>query len=280
MPRSNTQTYPLGLKDEFLRQIASNQKGTGPEKMLVISPAPEKVISDLDLIDFYPWPNKPWIRANMVQTLDGGITDKNDKTLEISTDADKQIFRLLRQLSEVILVGAKTAQSAPYLNIKVNEKNQELRKKLRLAKKPRLAIVSNNLNFTKEWFKSRTDDEQPLVYTSQSNDSNIKPFIGLAEFVFCGQMQVDLKSVKQDLVRRSFKRILCEGGPTLLHGLINENILDELDLSIVAKFSENPNLTSIVEAKKFRINPTFKPLHVLQEDQTIFVRYLSEGRKF
>ena len=121
--------------------------------MLQISPAPEKVLSDAELLNLYPWPNKPWIRANMVQSLDGSVTDQNKNTISLSTDSDKQIFRLLRQLSEVILVGSRTAQSAPYLDIKINEQNKDLRKKLRLTKKPRLAVVSNNLNFTKEWFK-------------------------------------------------------------------------------------------------------------------------------
>ena len=248
--------------------------------MLQISPTPEKVLSDAELLNLYPWPNKPWIRANMVQSLDGGVADQNGKTLSLSTESDKQIFRLLRQLCEVILVGSRTAQSAPYLDIKINEQNKELRKKLRLTKKPRLAVVSNNLNFTKEWLKSRTDEEQSIIYTSQSNELNIRPFVGLAEFVFCGQKELDLKSVKQDLVRRSFKRILCEGGPTLLHGLINNNLLDELDLSIVAKFSEGSELTSLLNGSKFRIPIHFKPMHVLQDNQTIFMRYLTEGHKF
>ena len=248
--------------------------------MLQVSPAPEKVILDTELKDLYPWPNKPWIRANMVQTLDGGVTDKNQKTLSLTTDSDKQIFRFLRQLCEVILVGSKTAQSAPYLNIKISEQNQELRKKLRMTKKPRLAVVSNNLNFSKDWFKSRTDDEQPLIYSSQINEANIRPFVGLAEFVFCGQKELDLKSVKQDLIRRSFKRILCEGGPTLLHGLMNTNVLDELDLSIVAKFSESGQLTSLLSGSKFRFPVNFKPVHVLQENETILLRYIVEGHKF
>ena len=93
--------------------------------MLQISPAPEKVLSDSELLNLYPWPNKPWIRANMVQSLDGGVTDQNQNTDSLSTDSDKQIFRLLRQLSEVILVGSKTAQSAPYLDIKINEQTSD-----------------------------------------------------------------------------------------------------------------------------------------------------------
>ncbi len=248
--------------------------------MLKIAPLPEKVISDLEIFQLYPWPNKPWIRASMIQTLDGNIKDQNDATELISTDSDKQIFRLLRQLSEVILVGSITAQSAPYLNIKINTSNQELRKKLRLPKKPRLAVVSNRLNFTKDWLKSRVDEEQPLIYTHQSNELNIKPFLGLAEFVFCGQKEVDLKSVKQDLVRRAYKRILCEGGPTLLNGLLQANLLDEIDLSIVAKLSQNSKITNIVSDANLKVPINFKPIHVLHENQTVFLRYLTEGHKF
>ena len=104
--------------------------------------------------------------------------------------------------------------------------------------------------------------------------------MGLAEFVLCGQKSVDLKSVKQDLVRRSFKRILCEGGPTLLHGLLNADLVDELDLSVVAQFAQSTEITSLVKGAAFKIPILFKPLHVLQENQTIFIRYLTEGHKF
>lgn len=245
--------------------------------MQIVAPLPEKVLADSEITELYPWPNRPWIRANMVQTLDGGVIDENNKTLNLSTDSDKKIFRFLRQLSDVILVGSKTAQSAPYLDIKINSQNQEIRKKLRLAKKPRLAVVSNNLSFTKEWLKARNDEEQPIIYTSQSSETKIRPFIGLAEFVYCGQKEVDLKSVKQDLVRRSFKRILCEGGPTLLHGLLNTNLLDELDLSIVAKFSESSSVTSLINGSSFKTPIHFKPVHVLQENNTVFLRYLSDN---
>ena len=61
---------------------------------------------------------------------------------------------------------------------------------------------------------------------------------------------------------------------------MNNNLLDELDLSIVAKFSESSELTSLLKGTKFRIPVNFKPAHVLQENQTIFMRYITEGHKF
>ena len=38
--------------------------------MLRISPQPEKILDISQLSDLYSWPEKPWLRANMVQTLD------------------------------------------------------------------------------------------------------------------------------------------------------------------------------------------------------------------
>jgi UDP-glucose 4-epimerase len=54
----------------------------------------------------------------------------------------------------------------------------------------------------------------------------------------------------------------------------------ELDLSIVAKFSESSEFTSLLKGTKFRMPVSFKPIHVLQENQTIFMRYVTEGHKF
>lgn len=247
--------------------------------MLKIHPLPEKILSEDEISQLYSWPDKAWIRASMVQTLDGSVTDETQRTVTISDDADKFVFRLLRQLSEVIIIGSKTAQSEPYLHIKINEKNKEIRRKLKLTQKPRVAIVSNHLNFTKEWLKSRVDDDQPIIYTSQSSEANIKAFIGLAEFVFCGQKEVDLKSVKQDLVRRSFKRILCEGGPTLLHALFKDYLVDELDLTINTQFATGDKITTLLNGAEFRVPITFKPQHVLQQGNSILLKYISEKAK-
>jgi hypothetical protein len=39
-------------------------------------------------------------------------------------------------------------------------------------------------------------------------------------------------------------------------------------------------LTSLLKGTKFRMPVSFKPIHVLQENQTIFMRYVTEGHKF
>ena len=51
-----------------------------------------------------------WVRANFVSTLDGAATGADGRSGSINTGADREVFALLRALSDVVLVGAGTAR--------------------------------------------------------------------------------------------------------------------------------------------------------------------------
>ena len=55
-----------------------------------------------------------WVRANMVSTLDGAATGDDGRSSDINTGADRDVFALLRALTDVILVGAGTARVEGY----------------------------------------------------------------------------------------------------------------------------------------------------------------------
>ena len=248
--------------------------------MLQLAPLPQKVLDPEKIDLFYPWPEKVWLRANMVQSLDSAIVDQNGTTKNLSGEIDKKVFRTLRQLCDVVIIGSNTAQKSPYQDFKISEKHQIIRKRLRMPEKPRLAVISNNLNISKEFFKDWRESNQVLLYTHQNNEPNIKPFIGLAEIVYCGQRQINLKSVKQDLVRRSFKRILCEGGPSLLHSLLKENLVDEIDLTIETKILNTPDSLTLVNGEVFKPFIKLLPHQLIQHEKTLLLRYLVQGHRF
>ena len=50
-----------------------------------------------------------------------------------------------------------------------------------------------------------------------------------------GGHRVDLARLKADLADRGFARVLCEGGPHLLRDLLIEEVLDELDTTVVPR---------------------------------------------
>ena len=247
--------------------------------MLRISPQPEKILDISQLPDLYSWPEKPWIRANMVQSLDGSVLDEYGSTELITNDIDKSIFRTLRQLSDVVVVGSKTVKFNKYQNIKISEQNQNLRKKFKLKPIPRLAIITNQLNLDNNFFTDWQDDLAPIIYTHQENQSKIDNFKNLAEVVFCGKNQVDLKAIKKDLIQKSFKRILCEGGPTLLNSMFQNNLIDELDLTLQVKLSKSSNPLKIAQGPLLKPAVKLKPIQVIQHEKTLLLRYLVQGHR-
>ncbi len=247
--------------------------------MLLIAPKPEKIVDFSQIPGLYSWPEKVWFRANMVQTLDGSIIDSQGKIESITNDVDKIVFRTLRQLSDVIIIGSNTAMKNQYEDIKISESNQEIRKKLKLQLKPRLAIVSNNLNISQDFLKNWKESEQPIIYTHKQNESKVNNLIKDAEIFYCGQREINLRKVKQDLVSRSFKRILCEGGSQLLSSMFKANLIDELDLTLQVKLSQVKNALKITQGHLFNPAIELKPIQVIQHERTLLLRYLVDGHR-
>ncbi len=68
----------------------------------------------VDLHAAYAYPDRrPWVRANMVSSADGAVTLEG-RSGGLSGAADREIFALLRSLSDVILVGAGTVRAEHY----------------------------------------------------------------------------------------------------------------------------------------------------------------------
>ena len=80
-----------------------------------IHPGPVAHLSDDDLRAAYAFPaRRPWVRANMVSTLDGTMRGPDGSSRSISTPADQRVFALARRDADVILVGAGTIRAEDY----------------------------------------------------------------------------------------------------------------------------------------------------------------------
>ena len=60
------------------------------------------------LPELYAAPDQPWLRVNMVATVDGAATGEDGTSRSINTGADKVVFDLLREQADALVVGAGT----------------------------------------------------------------------------------------------------------------------------------------------------------------------------
>jgi riboflavin biosynthesis pyrimidine reductase len=225
-----------------------------------IHPAPESDLTDEDVRAAYAFPDhRPWVRANMVSTLDGTMRGPDGSSRSISSTADQRVFAHARRDADVILVGAGTIRAEDY------------RPSVRTV-----AIVTRRLDLplTLRMFTERTAAHaRPIAFTTDAAASEAPAALGEAiDIVGCGD-DVDLRLVIGELEGRGLGRILCEGGPALLGDLISAGLLDELLLTLVPSLLGGGPREHILDIDG-GLEPALRlvPRLVLEEDGTVLMQ--------
>lgn len=194
-------------------------------------------LSDDEIADIYAYPNTPsakdcWVRANLVTSLDGAAT-LDGRSGPLSSPADKRVFRLLRALADVILVGAGTVRTEGYGSTHLDVAEHSF---LRHSQNPvpPIAVVTRfgDLDPAADLFSRNT--VSPIVMTSEAAPQERLAALEAvgAEIVLTGDRTVSLPHVFEELARRGLRRVLCEGGPQLFASLLAEKAVDELCLTL------------------------------------------------
>jgi len=171
-----------------------------------------------DLEALYRPPTLPWLRVNMVSTLDGAANGESGKSGSINNEADKRVFHALRDQADAIVVGAGTARTERY----------------RVAKVP-LVIVSHR-GLVPEQLHDAPAGKVLLVTCADSLGlDDARRALGEDQVIVAGQSQVDLAAMKAALVERGLNNLLSEGGPHLLRDLLDAGAADELCLTWVPR---------------------------------------------
>ncbi len=181
----------------------------------------------------YPDGAEPWLRVNFVSTLDGAVS-AGGRSGPLGGPGDRLVFNTLRELSDVILVGAGTVRSEGYGGAKVSAAQQLLRIERGQHAVPAIAIVSasGELDPASRVF---TETEVPtIVFTSAA-----APAAKVAALAEAGAVvhqsvspRVDLPAAISQLADQGLRKILCEGGPRLFGELLEHDVADELCLTI------------------------------------------------
>jgi 5-amino-6-(5-phosphoribosylamino)uracil reductase len=186
---------------------------------------------DDELAAAYAWPaevtDRPVLRANMVASIDGGIA-VDGKSAGLGSDGDQRIFAILRDLADVLLVGAGTIRAEGYGGIRLDAARQERRQRWRSSTPPPLAVVTGRgLDRGLGIF---TDSQTPpIVITTTTGAKRMTGFP--ATVIDAGKDTVEFPRMIDALHDLGYERVLCEGGPGLLGRLIATGLLEELCLT-------------------------------------------------
>ena len=198
----------------------------------VTAPADLDALGDTALYAAYAPPREPWLRANMVTTLDGSATGADGRSGGINTEADHIVFELLRAQSHAVVVGAGTLRDEGYSSLSVDERWRALRQGDGLAPTLPLVAVSNRGHVPPQL--AGVDDGTVLLATAASAPGldDARSSLGEQHVIVCGDERVDPAELVAALGRRGWTRLLTEGGPSWLGTLVAHGLLDELCLTV------------------------------------------------
>jgi riboflavin biosynthesis pyrimidine reductase len=191
---------------------------------------------------------RPWLGVCMVASIDGStVVDHNSRSL--SSKTDQEVLLTLRDLADVLIVGAATVRIEGYGP----------------PRKPgqRVGVVSRTGNV----------DAQSALFTSGAGflilpeDAPPTPI----DAVRAGTGDVDFVAA---LAQLNADFVQAEGGAQLNGALSTADVIDELNLTISPQLAggDGPRVTS----GSAQISRKMRLAHVLEDDGFLFTRYLRD----
>lgn len=218
-----------------------------------------------------PTHQRPFVRCNMISTLDGAITI-NGRSGMIGGSADRRVSQVLRSLTDVILVGAGTLRAEGYGPASLDEDFRRERRARGQDPVPPIAVVtsSGNLDWSAPFFTEA--EARPIVFMSSDHDEGAdQRGRHVAETVETGAGRVEIRLVLDHLHNAGFNSVLLEGGPGLNADVVHAGLLDELCLTLAPKVvaGDGPR---VLAGPELPVPLELELVHLLEEDGFLFYR--------
>lgn len=216
-------------------------------------------LTDLDdaaLRSAYAPPRAPWLRLNFVTTADGSTQGPDGISRSINDDADHRVFACLRELADVIVVGAGTARAEDY------------------APNPKPLVIVTRSGGVPPSLRAG-DLSQVCVATGADAEhlAQTRSLLGEDNVLVLGERGPDLAGLRPELARRGFENMLCEGGPGLAGDLVAAGLVDELCMTVVPLLVAGEGLRLLTGAP---VDAALRLVHVLEQEGTLLTRWFVE----
>ncbi|GLW07695.1 hypothetical protein Misp01_28250 [Microtetraspora sp. NBRC 13810] len=223
-----------------------------------------------DLERVYAYPEGPWLRINMVASVDGGTWLKG-LSQGLSGAGDRRIFHVLRGMADVIMAGASTVRLEGYGPAKAKESWRDLRAGRTAV--PPVAVVTRTLDLDLDGalFTAADPAARTIVLTCEAAPAERRRLAArAADVLVAGDDRVDMALAVRLLRERGLAHVLCEGGAKLNGSLVTAGVVDELCLTV------SPLLLG-GEASRLLNGPDhpvgLRLAGVLEEEGFLFARY-------
>jgi riboflavin-specific deaminase-like protein len=202
-----------------------------------------ELLHDLGLAALAP-DDRPYLVTNFAATLDGRIA-LDGRSGAIGDDGDHEVFRRLRTQADALLVGTGTIEQEQYGRPIRRADLRAVRESLGLDPVPPLVTITRSGRLPLEIPLFADPEARVIVYTTAAIEPpQVAAHVAVHRIADGPLLTGALRHLR---IEHGIRSVLCEGGPLLLSGLLHEQLVDELFLTIaplLAGGGTEPPMTS------------------------------------
>jgi riboflavin-specific deaminase-like protein len=216
-------------------------------------------------------PDRPYTIANFVASADGHAAFRG-RSRWLSDDGDREMFHGLREHVDAALVGTGTLRIERYGRIIPDPERRRRRAAAGLSPEPLTAIISRSGDVPLDIPLFADPASRVVVFTSSWLDTS--SLAAQVDVVHLDPGELTLTTMMRRL-RSAYdvRSLLCEGGPTLFGGLLQEDLVDELFLSLAPKLTGGGNAPAISAGAELSELRSLSIVWALELDGTLYLRY-------
>lgn len=231
---------------------------------------------------------RPYVLLSCAISIDGFLDDARPARLVLSGPEDLDRVDAVRAGCDAILVGATTIRSDDPRLLVRSERRRAERAARGMPPDPAKVTVTGGGGLEPSARFFTTGAAPKLVYCAAAAATTLRARLhGLATVIPVGAAgtgdggRVDLAAVLRDLAARGVRRLMVEGGGTILTQFLAAGLADELQLAVAPLFVGDPRAPRLIAdgAAPWPADRRLVLTEVTQVGDVALLRYLPPARE-
>lgn len=219
---------------------------------------PEELLAELHR-------RRPGLFLDMVATIDGRAA-VGGRSGPIGGEGDQEMFHLLREVPDAVLIGAGTLRAEKYGRLVRSPERRARRAAAGLAEDPIAVLVTRSGNLPWDAPIFTAPEQRVLVFGPVQPPSSVTAQISVMPYADPAHVLVRLRDT-------GVESVLCEGGPTLNRSLLEAEVVDELFLTVGPLLAGGDEEPGIVAGPALPAPAAAELRWVLRCQNELFLRY-------
>jgi riboflavin-specific deaminase-like protein len=213
----------------------------------------------------------PYTLVNFVATADGRSAF-DGRSGPIGDEADRQLFHGLRERVDAVLAGTSTMRVERYGRIARDPARRRRREQAGMTPEPIATLISRSGSVPLEIPLFAEPEARVVVFTPTALDTS--DAAAQVEVICLDPGEMTLTTAMRRL-RSDYgvRLLLCEGGPTLFGALLQEDLVDEVFLTLSPTLAGGGSGPAVTAGPSLPELAPMRLLWALERENSLFLRY-------